>query len=186
MQKHKPLLRKRFAALGYDYLVILGWMGVVGIVSLGTYLALGHMPDYLGALGPVGSQALFFLVLTLPVALYLFATESGPRHATFGKRKMGLCVVGRNGHVPTKKQILARTFVKLLPWEMAHTFVWQMQYVFYREGYDAMPELWIFVGLNAATALAVLYVAMVMFRRDGRGPHDIVARTQVVSTRVAE
>lgn len=180
METPKPLLRKRLIALWFDYLVILGWMGALGLVSLVLFLTLGRIPDYLGTLGPMGAQALFFVVLTLPVGLYLFASESSPAHATFGKRKAGIKVVSQDGQNVTKKQILVRTVVKLLPWEIAHTFVWQMQYVFYEQGYDAMPAPWIFIGLNVATILAVAYVAMVVFRKDGRGPHDITAKTRVV------
>lgn len=179
----KPILKKRFLALFYDYLVILGWMAFLAGVSLALYLSLGSIPDYFGTLGPVGAQLLFFSVLTLPVGLYLFVTEAGKRHATFGKRRTGLTVVGTNGRAPTKVRILVRTIIKLLPWEIAHTFMWQMQFVFYKHGYDAMPDAWIFVGLNVATVLAVMYVAMVVFRRDGRGPHDLIAGTQVVANK---
>lgn len=57
-------------------------------------------------------------------------------------------------------QILLRTIVKLVRWEFAHFFAWQMMYVFYREGWEAMPPVWVLVGLNAATAAAVAYIVM--------------------------
>lgn len=56
-------------------------------------------------------------------------------------------------------------------------FTGQMMDEFYRERWDAMPPVWIFVGLNAASAAALIYVAMVF--TIGRGPHDLAAGTLV-------
>ena len=72
-----------------------------------------------------------------------------------------------------------RTIVKLLPWEIAHTFIWQMQYVFYQSGYEADVPIWIFAGLNVSMILVIIYVAMIALRQDGRAPHDLVAGTRV-------
>lgn len=168
---------RRLAALGLDYLVILGWMSVLGLISAVVFLVRGELPDTLRTLGPVGSEVLYFLLLTFVVGIYLYKTESGGRHATWGKRKMGLEVCNEDGATPNKTQILLRTVVKLAPWEFAHFFVWQMMYVFYREGWEAVPPVWVFVGLNAATAAALVYIVMVLAA--GRGPHDLAARTMV-------
>lgn len=176
----KPTFLRRLKALLIDYLIILGWMGVLASAATISYFALSGFPDYLGTYGPVGTQFIFFLLLTLPVGLYLYFTESGHTHATIGKRLVGLTVVA-NGGAPSKSQIAIRTIIKLLPWELAHTFVWQLQYVFYTEGFSANPPDWILFGLNAAVALAASYIAMVAFRRDGRGLHDLTAGTQVVA-----
>ena len=154
-------------------------MAVIAAAAYTLFVIRGGFPDYLGTLGPIGTQLLFFLLLTLPVGLYLYFTESSPRHATIGKQKAGLVVVSKNGDTPRKAQTALRTIVKLLPWEIAHTFVWQLQNVFYLHGYEADVPIWIFIGLIASMFLAVIYVAMVAFRRDGRGPHDIVAGTMV-------
>lgn len=179
-QKGIPSIWLRLKALFLDYAIILIWMAFIGLISSLLYLAAGGYPDYLGTLGPFGAQILFFFVLTFPAGLYLYVTESSTRHATFGKRKAGLKVTKTDGGELTKKNILMRTVVKLLPWEIAHTFAWQMQYVFYRNGYDSDVPVWIFIGLQLATVLAVIYVATIAIRRDGRGPHDVAAGTLVV------
>ena len=80
---------------------------------------------------------------------------------------------------PLRRNILLRTIVKLLPWEIAHTFVWQMQYVFYKSGYEADVPVWIFVGLNVPIVLIFIYIAMIALRRDGRAPHDLAGGTIV-------
>lgn len=175
-----PSFWRRVCASLIDYLVILVWMATIGLASLAVYLLLGEYPNFLGMLGPVGAQTVFFFVLTFPVGLYLFFTESGPRRASFGKRKMSMQVTDVNGGALTKTSILVRTIIKLLPWEIAHTFIWQMQYIFYQNGYNAEVPLWIFVGLNVSTVLVILYLLMIAVRRDARGPHDIFAGTYVV------
>ncbi|GAA5225487.1 RDD family protein [Paeniglutamicibacter antarcticus] len=168
---------KRFAALGLDYLVIMGWLAVLGVCSTVVFLVRGELPDTLGMLAPLGSGVLYFFLLVFAVGVYLFKTESGEYHATWGKRKMGLEVRSTDGRTPNKMQILLRTIVKLVPWEFAHIFVWQMMYVFYREGWEAMPPVWVFVGLNPATAAALVYIVRVLVT--GRGPHDMAGRTMV-------
>lgn len=169
---------RRLAALGLDYLVILGWMAVLAAGSLVIRVAVGP-PDVLGALGPIGAQVVFFALLTLPVGLYLFLSESGPAQATWGKRRMGLIVTSDDGARPNHGQVAVRTAVKLLPWELAHAFIWQMQAVFYREGYDAAVPVWVIVGLNLVNVAIVVYLAMSLLGA-ARGPHDRAARTAVV------
>lgn len=169
---------RRLLALLLDYGVILAWMAFLGLLALLVYLILGSLPDTLGILGPVGSQVLYFFLLTFVVGVYLYRCESGPHHATWGKRRTGLAVVGVVGAAPSRRRVLVRTVVKLLPWELSHFFVWQMMWTFYQHGYDASPPLWVFLGLQASSAAAIVYIAMVIFT--GRGPHDRAAGTVVV------
>lgn len=175
-----PSVWRRVKASLIDYLVILFWMAIVGLVAFVASLTIGGYPDYLGMFGPIGTQIIFFFILTLPVGVYLYRTESGARHATLGKRRVGIEVSSADGDSPSIRSILIRTVVKLLPWEIAHTFVWQMQYVFYQFGYEADVPIWIFVGLYVSIVLVVLYISMIVIRRDGRAPHDIAAGTRVV------
>jgi uncharacterized RDD family membrane protein YckC len=170
----------RIKASLIDYLVILAWMATIGLAGLVISLLLGGYPDFLGILGPIAAQVLFFFVLTFPVGVYLYVAESGTRHATIGKRKMGMWVSGLGGGTPSRWNIFLRALVKLLPWEIAHTFIWQMQYVFYQSGYEADVPEWIFIGLNVAIVSVIIYVAMIALRKDGRAPHDLVAGTRVV------
>lgn len=169
---------RRLSALLLDYLVILGWMALLGAGSLAVYLVSGELPDVLGVLGVAGAQVTFFLLLTLPVGVYLFLAESGPWHATWGKRRLGLRVLTRDGGPPSRRQVAVRTVVKLLPWEIAHTFIWQMQAVFYSEGFDAPIPTWVLVGLNVVNVAVVVYLGMSLLGAR-RGPHDRAAGTAV-------
>ena len=178
MRKH--IIMKRFAALGIDYLMILAWMAVHGLVSSGIFLFMfDGYPDFLGILGPYFTQLLFFSLLTLPVGMYFYITEAGRHSATAGKRKLGIAVSATNGKL-TKKHVAVRTVIKLLPWEIAHMFIWQLQYGFYVSGYEAPVPTWILAGLIISNILPVIYIAFVFARKDNRSVHDIISRTVVV------
>ncbi|RAX49308.1 hypothetical protein DQ353_10995 [Arthrobacter sp. AQ5-05] len=99
----------------------------------------------LGLFGPIGSELLYFLLLTFVVGFYLHKTGSGAHRSTWGKRRMGLGLIGIEGSVPKRTKILLRTVVKPLPWENAHFFIWQLMGVIHREGKEATPgrgSLW--------------------------------------------
>ncbi len=51
--------------------------------------------------------------------------------------------------------------------------------LFYANGYEAAPPAWIFIGLNLASVLALIYILMVLVRKDGRTVHDLAAKTVV-------
>lgn len=177
-----PLLRFRLLALLLDYLVILGWMALLALASVTYYLLHGGLPDYFGLLGPYGSQAAAFGVLTLPVVIYHFATEAGRRHATWGKRRLGLTVRSVDGSTPGRKQVLLRTVIKFLPWEAAHFFIWQTQWRLSQPSGDGTVPWWASAGLAVTGIAPVVYVAVVARTRLRRGPHDLLAGTRVVNT----
>lgn len=56
-----------------------------------------------------------------------------------------------------------------------------MQYVFYNNGPSTDVPMWILLGLSFSTLLPIIYTAMIFVRHDGRGPHDMVAGTKVVT-----
>lgn len=173
----RPPFLRRIAALLIDYLLILVWMGVVAVVSALVALASGGYANWL-AYGTTVAQLLGFVVLVLPVGVYLFVAEASRRQATLGKRAMRLEVVDLEGGRPRAWRILVRTIVKLLPWEIAHFFVWHT--VAYATSGVVVFPVWLYVGLVVADLLPVAYVLVVALQRDRRGPHDLVAGTRVV------
>jgi uncharacterized RDD family membrane protein YckC len=119
------------------------------------------------------------VILVLPVGIYLFATESSRRQATVGKRVLRMRVVALDGSRASGWRILVRTIVKLLPWELAHFFVWHTVDIASRGGAVEFP-VWLTVGLVVADVLPVIYILVVLLQRDRRGPHDLIAGTRVV------
>lgn len=177
MNIHPASLKARLAALVIDYLVIIVYgFFLLGITILFYKLAFGGIPDLINIIGPFGTQLIGFITLTLPILLYFYFTESGKRHASIGKRVAKITVASTSGASPSKKQIAIRTLVKFLPWEIAHTFVHQV--VFYSQN-DGTPPVWVMIGLSVANILPLIYVGYIVFRKDHRGPHDLVAKTIV-------
>jgi uncharacterized RDD family membrane protein YckC len=173
----KPGFCRRIAALLIDYVLILGWMAVVFGVSMAILATTGSLPNWLAA-GTAVAELLGFAVLVLPVGIYLWATESSSRQATVGKRALGMRVVTMDGAKPSRRRILVRTAVKLLPWEWAHFWVWQLMAIVLTGGIE-FPA-WLVVGLVSSQVLPVAYVLCVAIQKDRRGPHDLVAGTRVV------
>lgn len=174
----RPGFFRRIAALLIDYALILGWVAVVAAVSAGIALVNGGYADWL-AWGIGIAELLGFVVLVLPVGIYLFVTESSSRQATVGKRVLKMRVVARDGSRAPAWRILIRTIVKLLPWEIAHFFVW---HVVAAASGDGVFPLWLIAGLVFADLLPIAYVLTVLLEPQRRGPHDLVAGTRVVRT----
>jgi uncharacterized RDD family membrane protein YckC len=173
----RPGFFRRIGALLIDYALILGWIAVVAGVSALVAAVSGGYANWLD-LGTAVAELLGFVVLVLPVGVYLFLCERSARQATIGKRALRMKVVAVDGSRPSAVRILVRTIVKLLPWEVAHFFVWQTVDAVSR-GDGAFPA-WLLAGLVVADLLPVIYVLVVAFQRDRRGPHDLAAGTRVV------
>jgi len=171
-----PGFGRRLLALLVDYALIVAYLGVLVLVALLVVRVTGTFMDWL-ALGTVVAELLGFVLLVLPVGIYLYAGESSARQATVGKRVLGLRVVlEANGGRPGRARILVRTVVKLIPWEFAHFFVWQAAA---SAGLAVFP-VWITIGIAAANLLPIAYLVCVFVQRDRRGPHDLVAGTRVI------
>ncbi|HEY8913787.1 RDD family protein [Lacisediminihabitans sp.] len=174
-----PLGRRMLAAL-IDYAIILGWVAILlgGTLAI-DFVAFGGVVDLFDTVGIGGSEAIAFASLTLPVGVYLWATEASGRHATVGKRAMGLRVLSTDGSSPSAAAVLLRTIVKLMPWELAHFFVFQVTYYSLHLGRPDSAPRWVLAGLVAANLIPLVYVACVVFTPSRRGPHDFAAGTVV-------
>lgn len=171
-------LKQRFAALVIDFGIIAAYILLLLAATLAFYsFVLKEIPNLTELFGVVGAQAVGFAALTLPVGCYFFITEASARGASFGKRAAGLRVRAVDGGPAAWHQVAMRTIVKLLPWELAHTFVYQV--VYYSESGGAVP-VWVIAGLVAANVLPLVYVGTVLLGKYRRAPHDLIAKTVVV------
>lgn len=174
----RPSFGRRIVALLIDYALILAWMALLTLSTVITWAITGQSTNWL-ALGVGGAQLLGFLLLVLPVGVYLFACEASSRHATVGKRVMGLRVVDeKSTGAPAPWRVLVRTIVKLLPWEAAHFFIWQTIATVSAD--SLVFPAWVLVGLILADVIPLVYVGFVLFNRERRGPHDLAAGTRVI------
>lgn len=160
-------LKRRFLALILDFIVIVCYGAVLFGVSMLVYDAvLGGIPNFNEL-----QMNLLSLTLIVPVVLYSIVMESSGTHATLGKRKMKIKVASTSGSVRAR-QIVVRNIIKFLPWQLAHMAVFH--------GFALQWELDPFWSalLIITTVLPVLWIGL-LFRKDRRGLHDLIAKTVV-------
>ena len=110
--------------------------------------------------------------MSLPVWSYFIVMEL--RHGqTYGKKWLNLCVTNRQGDPIQFGQALARTAVRLLPWEMTHAII-------------LVPEPWWSVDTPAhpgwiylPNGLMIVYLVILFSTKGSRTCHDLVAGTKV-------
>jgi uncharacterized RDD family membrane protein YckC len=162
------LLIRRAAAYGVDILLL-----VVVLLPLGFLLrpALGWPPD--PATGPevwLASAVNF----SVPTWTYFILSDSSARGATLGKWLFGLHVVRMKGERVSLARALARTAVKVLPWETAHVSAFALST---DPGVSfGTAQL---IGLIIANVLVVVYLVVAAYTGGRRSVHDFVAATEV-------
>lgn len=117
----------RIIAFALDYILIAVYLAFV--VALGVVLNT-FFPATANKLfsNPLSGQLTGFLLLTLPVSLYFVLFESSAQQATWGKRKRGLQVTRTDGSRLSFLRSGSRTLLKFIPWELAHTCIWQISF----------------------------------------------------------
>lgn len=110
--------------------------------------------------------------MSLPVWLYFILCEKY-RRQTISKRLFRLKVVSTRGAELGIGQAVARTFIKLLPWELTHLIIlipdpwWGME----------EPEnlAWIYIP----NLLMVVYIVVLFASKGTKGVHDYFSNTTV-------
>jgi uncharacterized RDD family membrane protein YckC len=165
---------KRLKAFAFDYLIICGYIIMLTVATLAVIKIAGLMglslrwPE-----NPLLADLMAFVTLILPVILYFALQESSPKQATWGKRKAGIRVVNTNGETLTRTQAFVRSLVKFLPWQIAHTCLFQ--------GLAAtvLPPA-VIVGYILVYLLAGIYIASALISKKHRTPYDWVAGSYVI------
>ena len=157
---------ERLQAAALDLPIIVGWAVFAGVT--GGALRLQDL-DFNT---PAAWDVFAFTTLVLPVAVTFALMEASRRRATPGKRRLGLVVVDRMGHRLSIRRSLARSTVKFLPWQMAHTAVFQLTTGSVAVGYVVLSI--------AAQALVLASIVTMAFDHLNRPFHDLIAGTRVV------
>ena len=157
-------LKKRMTEFLFDYLFILAYLVLLFLGSMLIYIIFFNgVPEFT----EIQSQWLVFLTSILPITL-LFTFLDYTKNGSFGKVKAGLELVYQK---KTVQASLIRNTIKFLPWQLGHMGT---IHGFYSE-FDVLS-----MSLSiSATLLAVLLLAMTMFRKDKRHLGDLLAHTQV-------
>ena len=150
---------KRLKAFVVDYLIILTYMGLLfGATVLISKLF--HLK--LENTNPLIGELIAFVTLTLPVILYFMFYENGKYAGTIGKRKFGLQVVSNSLTKASIGQLLIRNFIKFLPWELAHFFIYRL---FYFNSLNKTVPNWVLTGLIVSQGLALIYLLSIIFNK---------------------
>jgi uncharacterized RDD family membrane protein YckC len=173
VSEHAAGLGTRMLAFALDYLPIAGYL--IGLTLIAQAVT-ARQPGLVGGLfqGPVAGQASGFVLVTLPVTLYFAVQEASARQGTWGKARCNLKVIGPDGERLSLRRALARTALKFLPWELAHTAIWQAQFASAERSPGVIAGfvlVWALVGANALS---------IVLRRDRRALYDQWAGTAVV------
>ena len=157
-------LKKRMMEFLFDYLFILAYLVFLFIVSMLIYIIFFNgIPEFT----EIQSQWLVFLTSILPITL-LFTYLDYAKNGSFGKVKAGLKLVYQK---KTVQASLIRNTIKFLPWQLGHMGTIHGLY----SEFDVLS----IILSNSATLLAVLLLAMTLFRKDKRHLGDLLAHTQV-------
>lgn len=172
-----PHFSRRIAAFALDYILIIGYLII--LASLSSFLALGPLKGRWKELisSPVHMDLIAFFSAVLPVILYFTLQESSSKRATWGKHRMNLQVLHRDGGRLSLGRSLVRSILKFLPWQLTHTCL------FYIPGWPMDPEkppFWVFAGLILVWVIVIFYIITMAFGSTRRTPYDWIAGSKVV------
>lgn len=163
---------QRVAAFALDYIIILGYLLGITLLSL-LRNSLFDINQWLFA-ERVRAQLVAFLMVTLPVTLYFAVSEASPRRATWGKQRLKLMVVDGEGNQITFWRAFGRTLLKFIPWEISHTLIWQI----YFSGGPA--PAWINYGFALVYLLIGLNMISLVVTKTNQSLYDLMTGTYVV------
>ncbi len=103
--------------------------------------------------------------------------ENGKYAGTIGKRKFGLKIVSNSLTKASIRQLLMRNFIKFLPWELAHFFIYRLFY--FNSLNKTVPE-WVLTGLIVTQGLALIYLLCILFNKNNQSVYEILSRTKVI------
>lgn len=159
------LLGRRVAAYLLDILVLFGVLAPAGQIILRLF-------DALPRTGPAIARVVLWN-FSLPAWLYFILSDGSAAGATLGKRLLKLQTRTVNGERLSLGRALARTAVKLLPWELVHLSAFALS-----TGLGQFSPAQV-AGLVAANLLTVVYLGVAVATRGRRSVHDYVAGTLV-------
>lgn len=168
MKKNSIRIRKRLLELFIDYLVILGYLGLLLLVTVFFYqFTLGEIPQ----LTSMQSQIISTVTSVIPIVLIFTLVDYYLPFGSIGKKVAQLKLV----YYTNKrfKSAFLRNIVKFSPWQLAHMGVIQGIY-------DNFTSFYAVALSTLGILLALLLFSMGLFRKDKRHLGDLLARTQVI------
>ncbi|MER6944813.1 RDD family protein [Nonomuraea sp. NPDC000554] len=169
---------RRVAATLIDYGLVLAYAVALAAVFVPlSFAGIMVVPVVDGLGSRILAQVIAAALLSVPVTVWLASREWSARQATPGKRLLGLRVETLSGARPSRPVALARTALKvLLPWEVAHTMVWDL--LAWPKGEFGPRDL----ALAVTTYGLLGLYGLTLFLGSGRTLYDRLCGTRVVGT----
>ncbi|HKL49671.1 MAG TPA: RDD family protein [Wenzhouxiangellaceae bacterium] len=161
----RNLFLRRVLAYLADVAILFALLGPAGFL---VQQAIGYSPSS----GPE-IWGVLILNFSIPVWIYFWLSDTSARGSTLGKRIFRIRVVA-DGKALGPGRALARTALKLLPWELAHLSAFALS--------SDLESLSIVqsVGLVIANLLMLVYLWSAFASRGRRSVHDILVHTKTV------
>ncbi|MDZ5712723.1 RDD family protein [Jeotgalibacillus haloalkalitolerans] len=160
----------RLKAFLLDYIFIFFYLIALMLLSL---FILPELQRFLNDASLFMRQFAGFMLVTFPVSLYFVISDSKIGLQSFGKRRLNIRVVDQNGDAVSVLRMTFRTFLKFLPWEISHFFVYQIT-----AGNDSTVFLTLFGVL--IYGLMLLYILTAVFTKEKQSVYDMIAKTKVI------
>ncbi len=160
---------RRLLAWLIDWATILAWVAVVTAVGVPLYL--GGITHY--DIGTVASNVVAALLVVVPAVIGLALVEASARHATLGKRVIGLrvVVIGEAQPLRFPRTLLRNTLKIGVPWMIGHAAVYALVQT---NGQNRAA-----IGLAVVAYLLPILYVMMLFVGNGRPLYDRLTRTFV-------
>ncbi|HAX71351.1 MAG TPA: RDD family protein [Anaerolineae bacterium] len=159
---------KRLRAFIWDYVLISAYILIITVIFWLLPFSQQFFADRIQA------QLSVFFVLTFPIILYFSIFESSSKQGTWGKRKTKLITTGDNGDPVSFPRSFARTVLKLIPWELSHTLIWEIRFDSHVD-----PTL-ISIGFGVVYLLVGLNIASLIMTKKHQTLYDLITKTCVV------
>ena len=165
---------QRVAAFALDYILILGYLLGIALLSLLVNQVFSANQWLFG--DRVRAQFVAFLLVTFPVTLYFAGSESSMRQASWGKGRLKLKVADRHGNRIGFWRAFGRTLLKFIPWELSHTLIWQIYFS------PQMESVWINYGFALVYLIIGLNIVSLVMTRTNQTLYDLLTSTYVISS----
>ncbi|TSB46534.1 RDD family protein [Alkalicoccobacillus porphyridii] len=161
----------RLKAFILDYILIFLYLVLLAIINVFLFPSLQNL--FSGSL--IIAQLTGFLMVTLPVSIYFIVSDSKIVGQSFGKKKIGIRVVGPNGKPASVLRSTCRIILKFLPWELSHFLVYRLAYI----GDGAVPVAYYLIG-GLIYLLMFIYIGTAIFTKKKQSLYDQLTKTFVV------
>jgi uncharacterized RDD family membrane protein YckC len=162
------LLGRRITAYLLDMFILFGVLALVGQLIL--WLLDAALPQT----GPAIARVILWN-FSLPAWLYFALSDRSASGATPGKRLLKIQARDVSGERLSIGRALARTVVKLLPWELVHVSAFALSTDLTQFSRTQV------IGVAAANVLTIVYLGVAVATRGRRSVHDYAAGTLVRS-----